>query len=114
MSASVSSFAVSSPSPAPAPLKAERIQLQMQRLPGWRLSHDGRQAWRTFRFLSRNESFAFLRRALRTAESVPVAIGMRGPTVSYRGGTVTVSIWAFDGSFIEADVAMGRSVGRLI
>ncbi|HXU45722.1 MAG TPA: 4a-hydroxytetrahydrobiopterin dehydratase, partial [Thermoanaerobaculia bacterium] len=103
----------SSPPFVPAPLKAERVQLQMQQMPGWSLAPDSRSACRKFRFGTQGESIAFLRRAIQAAERVPVTFGTRGPVVSYRGDTVAVTLWAFDGAFTEADVALARAIGRL-
>src|SRR5262245_13276738 len=100
-------------SAAPAPLKAERIQLTMEQIPGWSLSHDGRQAWRQFQFRSRRQTVAFLRQAIQAAESAQVAIGSRGPVVSYRGDSVTVAIWAYKGGFTAEDLALARRVGQL-
>jgi len=82
----------------------------MQQLPGWCLSRDSRQAWRHFRFPSRRRTIAFLRQAIHAAESAPAVAGSPGPTVSYRGDSVTLSIWTRDGAFADADVALVRSV----
>src|SRR5262245_5449387 len=112
MSSSVSPY-LSSPPPAPAPLKAERIQLQLQQMPGWSLAPDRRSACRKFRFGTQDESLAFLRQAILAAEGTPIAFGTRGPVVSYRGDTVAVTLWAFEGAFTEPDVALARTIGRL-
>ncbi len=114
MSAHGSTFAGSSPSPVPVPLKAERIQLQMQQLPDWHLSNNSRQAQRKFRFPSRSRAIEFLRQVIRNAECVPIAAGRPGPAFSCRRDAVTVSIWTQDGAFLDAEVAMARTISQLI
>ena len=101
------------PSSTPLSLKAERIQLRLETMPDWVLSRDGKQAQRRYKFRSRSESIAFLRQAITAAETIPVAFGTRGPTVTYRGDAVTVSIWARHGSFVEPDLDLVRAVSAL-
>jgi pterin-4a-carbinolamine dehydratase len=112
MSANASPLAVSSP--VPSPLKAERIQLQMQQLPEWHLSHNSRRAQRKFQFPSRRRAIDFLRQVIRYAECVPIGAGRPGPGLSCRRDSVTVSICAHDGAFLEAEIAMARNISRLI
>jgi len=114
MSANASPLAISSPSSAPSPLKAERIQLQMQQLPEWHLSHNSRQAQRKFQFPSRSRAIEFLCQVIRNAECVPIGAGRPGPAFSCRRDSVTVSIWTHEGAFLEAEVAMARNISRLI
>ncbi len=112
MSAQVSSSSALSRSPLPQSLKAERIQLWLAKMPGWSASRDGRRVMRQFRFESRGQSLAFLRRALRSAEITEPAFGGRGPGFTYRGDVVTVWLWSHGGLFSAQDLELARVLSQ--
>ena len=112
MSAQVSSSSMQSSPAAPPSLKAERIQIWLEEMPDWKASRDARRIQRKFHFETRNESLAFLRRALKSTERTEVAFGGRGPGFTYRGDMVTVSLWSHGGSFSAQDLELARVLSR--
>ncbi len=112
MSAHASSSSIQSPSTPPPSLKLERIQFWLEEMPGWKASRDSRRIQRKFLFETRDESLAFLRRAIKTAERTEIAFGGRGPAFAYRGDMVTVSLWSHGGAFSAQDLELARILSR--
>ncbi|HWM89820.1 MAG TPA: 4a-hydroxytetrahydrobiopterin dehydratase [Thermoanaerobaculia bacterium] len=71
------------PMPVPAYLKPERIQEQLQRVPDWKLSPDGRGIVRTRELRDLVEARAFVDQVCRLSalQCQPVKVRLAGPKV---------------------------------
>ena len=73
------------PPTTPLPLPPHELYQELQSLPGWRLSEDGRSLVWSYRFSTPTASNGFLRRALEMA-----GLQGRSPDLERRAGAVTL------------------------